>query len=90
MVSSGMLVLLHSVLLLLVTANVFPSSSVLVTLMMDAIRSSETFILVGATWRNIPEDALLHSRCCEHVKFYAVFRSIFILQLVRRNDATIN
>jgi hypothetical protein len=34
---------------LLVTANVVPNSLILVTLMMEAIRSSETSILTRAT-----------------------------------------
>jgi hypothetical protein len=39
---------------LLVTANVVPSSPILVTLMMEALGSFETSVLITATRRNIP------------------------------------
>jgi hypothetical protein len=54
----------------LVTANVVPSSAILVTLMMEATRSSETSVLTTAAGRNIPEDDILHSHCCGHLKSY--------------------
>jgi hypothetical protein len=40
--------LLRGVLQLLVTADVVPSSAILINLMMEAIRSSERFVLIRA------------------------------------------
>jgi hypothetical protein len=44
------------------SANVVPSTPILVTLMMEAISSSETSGLIIATRRHIPEDRLLYLR----------------------------
>jgi hypothetical protein len=48
------IVFLRSVGRLLDTVNVVPSLSILVILIMEALRSSETSVLIRATRHNIP------------------------------------
>jgi hypothetical protein len=57
----------RSVFRLAVTANV-PSSPGVVTLMMEAVRSSEISVVTRATRRSITEDGILYSHCRENLK----------------------
>jgi hypothetical protein len=62
---------LCSVSQLLVTASVVPGSPILVTLMKEALNSSETSVLTSAIRHNIPEDTIVFT---DHVGKILVFK----------------
>jgi hypothetical protein len=76
------LVLLRSVRGLVVTANVVPSSSSLVTVMKAAQSTSETTVLTRATRRNITEDGIPHKKYLFSETSYVIHMvSLFHLRL---------
>jgi hypothetical protein len=64
---------------LVVTANVIPSSPILVTLLMEALSCSETSFLTRFERLNIQEHGILHSQHRENLKYYNVVPSSPIL-----------
>jgi hypothetical protein len=58
------------VLQLLVTANILLNWGNLPALMLEAIRSSETSVIIKATRSHISENGLLHSHHRENLKSY--------------------
>jgi hypothetical protein len=73
------IVFLHSFLRVLGIVNFVPSSPILVTLMMVALRSSETSAVTRAALRNIPGDCILISLLYFWVKlFLEIYFSIML------------
>jgi hypothetical protein len=55
-----------------------PSSPILVTFVLQVIRSSETSVLTRATRRKIPKEIILHCHRQEHFKFYTLIDIYYV------------
>jgi hypothetical protein len=71
--------LFSNILQLLITANIVPSSLILFTLMMEAIHSSETSILTGATQHHSQEDGILHCYSVDQILEYRLQTSVIVV-----------
>jgi hypothetical protein len=68
----------NDVLRMLITVNVVSSSLILVTLVMEVVRSSETSDLSRATLRNMPEDGILLSHHRQNPKSYIALTDLVL------------
>jgi hypothetical protein len=78
---------LRSVRRLLVTASVISSSPILVTLMKEALSSSETSVLTRATRCNIPEDTILRASHCLIFSDLVLLHPSYVQILHSKHDA---
>jgi hypothetical protein len=70
--------LLRSMRRLLVTTDIVPSSTILVTVMMEELLSYGTSILTRATRSNIPEAGIIHNDRRENLKTFIALTGWFL------------
>jgi hypothetical protein len=59
-----------------------PSLAILVSLMMEVLRSSETSVLTRVPWRNILENGISHGHRHENLNSYIVYVGVYVSGLV--------
>jgi hypothetical protein len=74
---------------LLFTASLVPNSTILVTMMEEALSSSETSVLTRTTLRNIPEDTILHNNIWQWNVRQGIGRPVLLPNNKRHKDAKI-
>jgi hypothetical protein len=70
---------LRDILQLLATADTVPISLILSILMIEAVYSTEAWVLAKATRRHISDYGILHRHCYDNLKTYITVTTIYFI-----------